>query len=64
MDETIKMHCGTLNCHCGQTFWFETVNPEINCITCNAPHDITSYPFKEDPIEEIEFTEEVTPTEG
>lgn len=60
---TETMRYGNIRCECGQSFYFETVNPEINCITCNVPHDVTSYPFKEEPIEEVEFTEEVTPTE-
>jgi hypothetical protein len=53
----IKMREGTINCECGQSFYFETVNTQIACIKCNKMHDVSGYPFKEE-IQEIEEVEE------
>lgn len=54
------MKCGTINCSCGQTFYFETANVMINCIRCDKEHDISGYPELQpvEQIEEVEFTEE------
>lgn len=47
------MKCGTINCNCGQQFYFETNNTEIACIKCNNIHDTTKYPEKiEEPPQE------------
>ncbi len=44
-----EMHCGTINCECGQQFYFETVRRKLSCIRCGKEHDVTDYPFKEEP---------------
>ena len=53
------MRCGTINCSCGQSFYFETVQTKIRCIKCGKEHDVSAFPFKEDiaevPAEEIEY---------
>lgn len=49
------MRCGTINCTCGQQFYFETMNTEVACIKCKKVHDISAYPGK---------VEEPQPEEG
>ena len=34
----------TINCSCGQQFYFESMGVSINCIKCAKPHDISEYP--------------------
>ena len=53
------MKHGTINCKCGQQFYFESASNQINCIQCNLSHDISNYPEKSE-ITEVEFTDEVT----
>lgn len=48
-----KMRHGTINCSCGQQFYFETLRAKIYCIKCEKEHDISSYPEIEEPKEEI-----------
>jgi hypothetical protein len=48
------MRYGTINCTCGQEFYFESARTHVNCINCDKEYDITSYPEK---AEEVEFTE-------
>ena len=55
-----KMRHGTVNCSCGQQFYFETLRTQINCIKCDKTHDISSYPEKEE-IEEIIEEEQAEP---
>lgn len=56
-----KMRCGTINCSCGQSFYFETAQNKIHCIKCGKEHDVSAFPFKEDivevPAEEVEYEE-------
>lgn len=40
------MKYGTINCTCGQQFYFETVNYTVTCIKCKKVYEITSYPEK------------------
>lgn len=48
------MKYGTINCKCGQLFYFESNNDTINCPNCRVIHNIVSYPEKiEGPIEEV-----------
>ena len=51
------MKHGTINCKCGQQFYFESASNQINCIQCNLSHDISNYPEKIE-ITEVEFNEE------
>jgi hypothetical protein len=55
------MRCGTINCSCGQLFYFETAQTKIHCIKCGKEHDVSAFPFKEDivevPAEEAEYEE-------
>ena len=48
------MKYGTINCSCGQQFYFESMSVGINCIKCAKTHDISEYPEKED----VELVEE------
>ena len=52
---------GTINCSCGQLFYFETVRTKIHCIKCDKEHDVSAFPFKDDivevPAEEVEYEE-------
>ena len=48
------MKYGTINCSCGQQFYFESMGVGINCIKCAKTHDISEYPEKED----VELVEE------
>jgi hypothetical protein len=62
-----KMRHGTINCSCGQRFYFETLRTQINCIKCDKTHNISSYPEKVDEVEEsIEepIEEEILEVEG
>lgn len=43
-----KMKAGTINCVCGQQFYFESLAKTISCIKCNKVHDISLYPLKID----------------
>ena len=52
------MKYGTINCKCGQQFYFESASNQINCIQCDLTHDISNYPEKSE-IVEVEFTEEL-----
>ena len=52
-----KMKHGTINCSCGQQFYFETLRTQINCIKCDKVHDISSYPEKGEEIIEEEILE-------
>lgn len=49
------MKYGTINCQCGQVFYFETMSPITSCPSCKNEYDIISYPekIKESEIEEI-----------
>lgn len=68
------MRHGTINCSCGQQFYFESANeggyktigfdddqqpmnkyspPTIKCIKCKKDYDISKYPEKKEPIEEV-----------
>ena len=47
-----KMRHGTINCSCGQQFYFETLRTKIYCIKCDKEHDISSYPEKVDELVE------------
>ena len=38
---------GTLQCTCGQKFYFETTRDYIACIKCKKRHDVKSFPIKE-----------------
>ena len=40
------MRCGTINCSCGQSFYFETSRKIVNCISCNKEYDVANYPIK------------------
>ena len=51
------MKHGTINCKCGQQFYFESASNQINCIQCDFSHDISNYPEKSETTE-VEFTEE------
>jgi hypothetical protein len=55
------IRCGTINCSCGQLFYFETVRTKIHCIKCDKEHDVSAFPFKDDivevPAEEVEYEE-------
>ena len=51
------MKHGTINCKCGQTFYFESASNQIKCIRCDLDHDITNYPEKSETTE-VEFIEE------
>ena len=44
--EPIMIH-GTLQCTCGQEFYFETTRDYIDCIKCKKRHDVKSFPIKE-----------------
>jgi hypothetical protein len=44
--ESIMIH-GTLQCTCGQEFYFETTKDYIDCIKCKKRHDVKSFPIKE-----------------
>lgn len=57
------MKCGTINCKCGQQFYFETMNNEIACIKCKKIYDVSSYPEKVE-IEIIEPEIEGTESDG
>ena len=58
------MKYGTINCSCGQQFYFETMADKINCIACKKEYGISSYPEKvEEPIIE-EVPEELPEIEG
>ena len=48
----IDLKYGTINCSCGQQFYFESMGIGINCIKCAKPHDISEYPEKEEVVEE------------
>ena len=43
--EPIMIH-GTLQCTCGQEFYFETTKDYIACIKCKKIHDVKSFPIK------------------
>ena len=48
------MRCGTINCKCGQLFYFESNSETVQCPTCEMIFDTTIYPEKpEEPIEEV-----------
>ena len=53
------MYCGTINCSCGQLFYFETSQTKIHCIKCGKEYDVSAFPFKEDIVEvqteEVEY---------
>lgn len=38
------MKQGTINCACGQQFYFESNATNITCIKCDKAHDISEYP--------------------
>lgn len=40
------MRCGTINCSCGQEFYFETTKEHIACIKCKKGHDVKSFHTK------------------
>lgn len=42
-----RMHCGTINCSCGQSFYFETVRVQVACISCGQTIDVKDFPIKE-----------------
>ena len=44
--EPIMIH-GTLQCACGQEFYFETTRDYIACIKCKKRHNVKSFPIKE-----------------
>ena len=48
------MKYGTINCACGQQFYFESNATNITCIKCDQAHDISGYPelVVVEPIEE------------
>ena len=48
------MKYGTINCTCGQQFYFESNATNITCIKCDQAHDISGYPelVVVEPIEE------------
>ena len=48
----IDLKYGTINCSCGQQFYFESMGIGINCIKCAKPHDISEYPEKVEVVEE------------
>ena len=52
------MKHGTINCKCGQQFYFESASNQIKCIQCDLAHDISNYPEKSE-VTEVEFTEEI-----
>lgn len=43
--EPIMKH-GTLQCTCGQEFYFETTKDCIACIKCKKIHDVKGFPIK------------------
>ena len=51
----MDMKYGTINCSCGQQFYFESMGVGINCIKCAKTHDISEYPEK---VEDVEIVEE------
>lgn len=42
------MYYGTINCDCGQEFYFETINTKIKCIHCSKEYDVKDYPIMEE----------------
>mgnify|MGYP000847078779 FL=1 len=34
------MNKGTINCECGQEFYFETIRDFINCIHCGKQYEV------------------------
>lgn len=44
-----KVRYGTINCDCGQSFYFETVRKKVSCIKCDKEHDASTFPVKEEP---------------
>lgn len=47
------IRCGTINCSCGQSFYFETVQTKVNCIKCNKEYDVSTFPFKDNIVEVV-----------
>ncbi len=49
------MRCGTINCKCGQIFYFESASeilpPTVRCPKCEGSHDISNYSDNETEIE-------------
>lgn len=43
------MYKGTINCDCGQEFYYETVRNFINCISCGKQYEAID--TKIDPVE-------------
>jgi Uri superfamily endonuclease len=37
---------GSIDCSCGQHFYFETRRKIVNCISCNKEYDVSNYPIK------------------
>ena len=59
------MKHGTVNCSCGQMFYFETLTASIKCIKCQKVYNTESYPEKpEDLPLEDPTTEEVGEEDG
>ena len=52
------MKYGTINCTCGQEFYFETIREEVRCIKCNKKYSTADYPEQEEVIEEEVIQEE------
>lgn len=42
------MRHGTIQCECGQEFYFESIFLRINCLNCGKEHDISKFPFLEE----------------
>ena len=51
------MRQGTINCKCGQMFYFETAYKIINCIKCGKEHEVTEFPFKPEIDADVECSE-------
>lgn len=65
------MRRGTINCKCGQIFYFESASelpqPTIKCPKCEGLHDISNYPDNETEIEnpiEVEDEKEIGEEDG
>lgn len=51
------MKFGTIKCHCGKEFYFETVSDVVECVYCGEKHTTFGFDEKVEVVEDVQDVE-------